>query len=772
MSGISMILNTAKLALAAQQTGLTVTGHNVANVNSPYYSRQSAVHSSRDPVASGNYWLGTGVDVTTVQRSCDQLLENRLIDLKSDLASSEGTATYMSVLETALNENSESGLSNLMAEFWNTWQGLSNNPTGSPERVAVYEKGVEVAERFDMLTDDLSQIEADVNNEISAAISEIQGISVQIAALNNELIGQTATGIAHDLMDKRNGLITELAQLIGINTFEQPDGSVTVNAAGGFSLVNGADALSLYFEEGRVKWEGSFGGKIDITDKITGGKTSGWLEMRDEIVSKYQTELDALSREFAWAVNYQHSQGVGLEYIDSAVTGTYASDASGRIDTLTFGHKIDYTQDFKMWVQDATGSPATYAAVTVDMGLCSAGPTYTALDTFNQANSTYTITVTGITGSGVAGTDDIEFTWSDTVGGGSGTVNMNAATTVTIDGMDLTFAAGDLLVAGNTLKINTDAAGEDAAVSLTPTGTANSILDTYTFTVTTGGTVGTDTITVHWANSLIDGSFTLDAATTAATVDGMTLTFAAGGRFAANDVFTISSDSTGSPTKHMMSDWHWTLDSFADRFNAEATAAGLTVAASTTSDNKLTFTPGAGFSFGFSDDGFTDCGLAAALGINTFFTGSDAQTIAVNSVLTDKDRIAAANIDSATGQFGVGDNSNALAIADLKFAAQTIGEWTCQRGSDATSQATQFTLEDYYHSMVGSLGVKAAGVHRSVEFNEVLVDRLGEQRDNLSAVSLDEEMINMMRYQHAYTVASKLLSVADEMLMTLISSKG
>jgi len=760
-----MVLNTAKLAIAAQQKSLSVTGHNIANVNSPYYSRQSAVHSPRDPVPYGEYWLGSGVDVDAILRSADQLLENRLIDLKSDLASSEEMATYMNIFETSINENSESGISNLMAEFWNSWQGLSNNPTGSPERIAVYEKGVETAERFDALTNDLLQMETDLNSEVSAILSEIGSLSEQIAELNNELIGQESTNVSYDMLDSRNGLVTELAKLIGINTFEQPDGALSVTTAGGFNLVNSAESLSLTFDAGRVYWEGSFGSKVDITDRIESGEIHGWLEMRDEVIAKSQTELDGLAKEFIWAANYQHSQGVGMDYFDSAVTGTYATDGSGMLATLAYGDKIDYTEDFKMWIEDATGSPATYSAVTVDMGLSTANPAYTALDTFNEANSTYTITIVS---GGVAGADNIQFEWSDTAGGGSGTVNMNApATTVTIDGMDLTFAAGDTLVAGNTLKINTDATGEDTAVSLTPTGTANSILDTYKFSVTTGGTVGTDTIVVDWANSVTTGSFTLTATTTTATVDGMTLTFAAGGRFATDDAFNITTGSTGSPTANMMSDWHWTMDSFAGRFNDLATG----VAASVGSSNELTFTPAAGYSFGFSDDEFTDCGLTAALGINTFFSGYDCQTIAVNSTLVDKDSIAAAKIDATDGTFGVGDNSNALDIADLKFSTRSIAEWTYERGSDAQSHETEFTLEDYYRSMISSISVKSANVNRSVTFHEAMVDRLGEQRDNLSAVSLDEEMINMMKYQHAFTVASKLLSVADELLTTLINAK-
>jgi len=111
---IGMVLNTAKLAIAAQQQGLAVTSHNIANVNSPYYSRQMLQHNPTDPVSLGNVMIGTGVEASAITRYCDQLLENRLIDLRSDLAANEETAGYMDILEAAFSENTENGISHIM----------------------------------------------------------------------------------------------------------------------------------------------------------------------------------------------------------------------------------------------------------------------------------------------------------------------------------------------------------------------------------------------------------------------------------------------------------------------------------------------------------------------------------------------------------------------------------------------------------------------------------------------------------------------------------
>ena len=77
-------------------------------------------------------------------------------------------------------------------------------------------------------------------------------------------------------------------------------------------------------------------------------------------------------------------------------------------------------------------------------------------------------------------------------------------------------------------------------------------------------------------------------------------------------------------------------------------------------------------------------------------------------------------------------------------------------------------MEGYYHSIVGSIGIKSAGISRSQAFSEVMVNQLGEIRDSISAVSLDEEMVNLIKFQHAYTSAAKLISVSDEMLNTLL----
>ena len=366
-------------------------------------------------------------------------------------------------------------------------------------------------------------------------------------------------------------------------------------------------------------------------------------------------------------------------------------------------------------------------------------------------------------------------------------------------------------------------------------------------------------------------------------VDGMTLKFYDGTIFK-NDVFTITTNASGIPistnddgrsTGELLSDWHWTLDSFADQFNRQSEG----MKASVTSKNQLKFeasddyhavsnieysgkngfnednvvinvkdwsainfeandlqfvrsSTGAwgimndptggnavlipeggdddGFGIDFSGDGLVDIeisfttkvygegsvqldfakrdkddigfafsddsveassGLLAAAGINTFFKGYDAMTMTINEKLADTQYVAAAKINSETGEISQGDNTNALDMANVQYQDITMKQWSYERGIGGTSSLTSTTLDGYYSRMIGSMGIIARRVQSSKEFADIMVNNLTEQRHSVSAVSLDEEMIKLMKYQHGFSAASKLLTVADEMLNTLIAMR-
>lgn len=696
MSGINMVLNTAKQAIASSQIGLNVTGHNISNVNTPSFSRQTAVFEIRDPVQMSRFTMGTGVNVDTIVSSSSFLIEKRLMNQKSELAKYDEAASYMAILESFFNETAETNLSGQISAFWNSWHALSNMPTGYPERLAVYDAGSRLAEQFQWLSDNMRHLETDLVNEVQAGVSQINLIAEQIADINVDIISNSINNNPNDQLDKRNALVHELAQIIDLQTYEQPNGSLTVATNTGHILVYGADTFKLEMRSGLVTWVDSQGGGVDITDRIKGGKLGGWLEMRDEVIPKYRQELDVLAKETIWSVNLQHSRGVGLDFFSSALTGANATDASQMFHTLDFGDRIDYSGEFKMWVENTNVFPPTApVAVSVDMGV----------------------------------SDAVVDNWAGAVG---------------------------------------------------PPGAFK-----YKMTVTTGGDVGPagDDPVISWEKFHPDGSTTgltgtvtvSDVNTLVGNVDGLTFDISSGTLYEGN-AFWLNTDAAGTPSVQLPEQWHWTLSSFAGAFNAasDAVAGGGVgsgyVQATVTADNRLTFTPGAGYRFAFSDAQTQDAGVAAALGFNTFFTGGGAANIAVNSVLNDTDHIAAATINGA-GEYGAGDNSNAIAIAEIQYQSLSLAQWTFDRRSADRSGITYNTLEGFYQGMIGTMGIKSAAINRNTEFNRVMVEKIKEQRDAISGVNLDEEMINLMKFQHAFAVASKLLTTADEMMQTLLSVK-
>jgi len=578
MSGLGSILDIGKEALLAQKYALDVVSHNISNVNTPGYTRQSPTLMAKDAAPYAGVMLGRGVTIDEVIQNTDSFIEARLRERQTQLTSMSEQEVYLSSIESIFNENSGRSLSTQFADFWAAWEDLSNNPSGMPERNILFEQGAFLTETFQELYGDLNEVTTEINNVIGKGVEEINTLLSNIADLNQQIIRIEVTGNANDLRDQRNAALTTLAEYMDIRAYEEENGNLTVTTGRGYVLVSKADAYPLQMDVNEIIWRGSGTTTVNITDMISGGKLGGWLETRDHYIPEYKADLDSLAAAAIWEVNKVHSQGVGLEGFGAA-TGTYAAaDPGAALGTAASGLKYyDKIQNgsFNVWLYDADGN--------------------------------------------VVASDTIE-------------VVDKSVTTLSDLEADLTF----------------------------------------------------------------DGRLTVDV------VDG-----------------------------------------------------------------KLTLEADTGYTFAFSPD---TSNVLAALGINTFFTGSGANDMGMNSMLnTNKELIAAGKAGTA-GEIAAGDNTNALALVEIQNESFQIGRWTYERGASPTSTLEMGTLESYLHSFVGSIGVDSQSIQRARQFNEVIVQELSETRDNISAVSLDEEMTNLIKFQQAYAAAAKLITTASEMLDTLLET--
>jgi flagellar hook-associated protein 1 len=236
---------------------------------------------------------------------------------------------------------------------------------------------------------------------------------------------------------------------------------------------------------------------------------------------------------------------------------------------------------------------------------------------------------------------------------------------------------------------------------------------------------GNMTIWMYDANGQVSGNFQLD--------------------FSGSPTGDINFDHTSNNLTHVM-----------DAINA----SGADVTASIVNDRLQIAADNAGETFAFGSD---STGLLAALGINTFFDGTDARGFSLNQeVFNNLSLINAGHVNGA-GEINAGDNETAKAIAELQY--EKVDFRTTFQG-----QSSQ-TLQNFYGSLVGDAGAATANARFNFNYHKALADDLQNRQEEISGVNLDEEMSSLIKFQHSYSAAAKLISTADQMFQTILSMK-
>jgi len=346
MSSIFGIFNIGKLALFANQRALAVTSQNIANVNTPGYTRQEAVLETTAPLNSSPGQIGTGVRVAEIRRVFDQFIQDQLTAEQSILGRLGVEEGALGRVEAVFNDSQGTGLSQSLSEFFSALHDLANNPQGLSERVALLERARNLTGQFAMADRQLQQIRTDLNSEIQGAVNDINTLGEQIADLNGQIQQAEISGQhANDLRDQRERLLGELAEKIDIHTVEGEFGVVSVFIGGGKLLVesqayrlravpnaDNAGFVNIAFDLG--------GGTTDITSAIRDGRLKGLIDLRDTLLPRYINELDQLAAAIVNEVNQQHRVGFGLDGstgldffspLAPTVTGLSANTGTGTV---------------------------------------------------------------------------------------------------------------------------------------------------------------------------------------------------------------------------------------------------------------------------------------------------------------------------------------------------------------------------------------------------------------------------------------------------------
>ncbi len=375
-------------ALRAAQLALETTGHNIANANTPGYSRQRVelVESLPDLTPWGV--KGTGVDIAGITRIRASYLDVQLRNETKLLGQWEEMEKFLSRLELYFNEPSDEGLNKLLAEFWGRWEDLSLTPEEQTSRSNVLQQAEMLTTHLNMLYEKIQGLRYDADEAIKAYIQEINSLARSIASLNDQIrFYEIGDFVANDLRDQRDEMLRRLSELIDFTTEEQPDGTVLISV-GGVNLVDRVSASTItyrYNEEGHIVpiWEMNNG-----PVQVRAGKLRGALLARDEKIPTYLDRINRISRTLIVEVNRQHTQGWGLEGFSSLSSAYAIQEADEELSSSDSGldfYDVISNGTFVVTVKDDAGTTVSADTISITSGT---GGT-TANDIINAIGSDY-----------------------------------------------------------------------------------------------------------------------------------------------------------------------------------------------------------------------------------------------------------------------------------------------------------------------------------------------------------------------------------------------
>ena len=310
---MSNLLATGSSALIAFQRALSTVGHNVANINTPGYSRQRVEFEARDATYFGYGYQGNGVQIVDVRRMADSLATSRLLDSGGELARLQQLSTLSSRLDQLFSEKA-TGISAPWSTFFDSVNALSSNAAGSADRESVLAQANALVTRFRQIDQHLDGLDTEVNAGLTAATGEVNRLAKEIAQLNGQIGGSSSP--SGDLLDRRDQLISELVAFTGGNAATQDGGLVNVFSAGGQPLVVGAAASTLVTvpdpyrpERLQVALETN-GQRVTLDKRALGGQIGGLVEFRTTVLDPAMAELGRIATSLAQTFNEGHRAGM------------------------------------------------------------------------------------------------------------------------------------------------------------------------------------------------------------------------------------------------------------------------------------------------------------------------------------------------------------------------------------------------------------------------------------------------------------------------------
>ncbi len=311
---MTSVLNSSTSALLAFQRALSTVSHNVANINTVGYSRQSTEFAAATPDKVGAHYIGSGTRINDIRRVADQLAITRLIDSNAEVAHLQTLSGLADRVDSLLSDRS-TNLEGRWSAFFDAVSGLSSDAASTAQRQNTLDEAQALAGRFSRLNGQMDALNQEVNNGLIAAASEINRLSGEIAQLNRQ-IGSNPAKAAPDLLDRRDALASQLVSYTGGSVNLQDDGVMNVFAAGGTALVVGTTASRVQavpdaFQPERLQLALTTTNlSVDLSNTALGGSVGGLLDFRRDVLDPAQAELGRIALGLTQSFNAQQAAGV------------------------------------------------------------------------------------------------------------------------------------------------------------------------------------------------------------------------------------------------------------------------------------------------------------------------------------------------------------------------------------------------------------------------------------------------------------------------------
>lgn len=723
---INSLMNIGKSALSATQTAITTTGNNIANLNTVGYSRQNVRFVDNVALNVRPGMLGQGVSAAEIYRNFNQFVENSYLDRFSQQNRWAEQSTIMTSVESIFNEANSDGINSAMSAFFNDWNNLNLRPDDDPTRQSLLANADTLAKTITNARDALESMRHEMDSYIHQSVDQINELIEGIRQLNSQIARSIQPGQnPNQLLDQRDTMVRSLSELIDVDVISRYD-DFTVMTKSGHTLVQGEVGYSLevgaYRVENNLTPDSAYDGTIKIDNSDSHEYT---FEVLTPPAQKKNDDGTPAVDDKGNPVMDHGAMRVSLDGGKSWLRNT-----DGSYVTVPIPENADESVKFHGIEVSFTGDPQQLAAgdrfeAISKTSVYWVSPTRDRLNITPMVMADGTDNTSRITGGKLAAYFNVR---DENIG--KYLDRLDALSNSLIWEVNSLHSQGAGQTFGYTIG-NTQVRKADK-----PLGDPTSGLD-YANRLTTGN--------IGFQIYDRDGKPLADA-------DGRLLPFG-----------PLDFDPTGAgrqnfdPSQHSLNDVVAAIN--AAYQGKDANGQDIRYITAEIVDGKLQLTAAPEYSFAVAED---STGVLAALGVNTFFQGTGSADIAVKAdVMQDASFINASKVN-ASGKINEGDNETALALYNLATRAVDIATlW---------EQTTQ-TLSGYYASTVSVVGANTRSASFNASYNTTLANDLDEQTAAISGVNLDEEMTSLIKFQHSYIAAAKLITTADEMLQTLLSLK-